>query len=160
MTSGESEPTPGDDNESLAEHVWDHFEDPYHQGDCATATHRAVRENPMCSDWVRIDLAVGRSGEVDEAWFTAAGCPLSQAAASMLVEHVEGLRFDRVRDLSASDVLGWFDGSVSIARQKCALLAWRALQSAIVSPVAYDETETDDGEGPPRFGGPSLDEET
>jgi len=122
----------------FAERIMQHYEDPFHQGNCPSATHSTFRDSPLCGDWVRIDLAVSPAGEIEEAWFDGEGCVISQAAASMLVERVAGMSVETVRQYSAKELLQLFGPRLSPNRQKCCLLSWRTLQAAIDCPLAYD----------------------
>lgn len=125
----------------FAERILLHYEDPYHQGNCPRATHFASRDSPLCGDWVRIDLVITTEGTVTDAWFDGEGCVLSQSAASMIAQHVSGMTVDNVKKLSAQEFLAFFGPGLSLDRQKCCLLAWRTLQSAVDCPVAYDKED-------------------
>ena len=74
------------------------------------------------------------------------------------VEKIEGKTLDEIREFSAAEMLELFGPKLTPNRQKCCLLSWRVLQSAIHSPV--DESGDGDPEGGPNFGGPSLGEES
>lgn len=146
---------PGDsgrfeDLDALAGHVMDHYEAPYHRGHCPGVTHSLRRTSPMCGDWVRIELRLspagyidtghidtGRidTGHIDQAWFDGDGCVISQSAASMLAQRVEGMAVEDARRLAASEMLKLFGPGLSPDRQKCCLLAWRAFHGALDSPV-------------------------
>jgi nitrogen fixation NifU-like protein len=125
----------------FAERILLHYEDPFHQGNCPRATHLATRESPLCGDWVRIDLVVTPDCVISEAWFDGEGCVISQSAASMIVQHVSGMTVASVRQFSAQEFLDFFGPSLSPDRQKCCLLAWRTLQSAVDCPAAYDKQD-------------------
>ncbi|MGC6444242.1 MAG: Fe-S cluster assembly sulfur transfer protein SufU [Rubripirellula sp.] len=141
------------------EHVLDHYEDPYHRGELEKATHSHEADNPLCGDVVHIDLKIDADEKIQEAWFSGDGCVISQASASMLIETIEGKSLDEVREFTAEQMLGLFGPKLTPNRQKCCLLSWRVLQSAIHSPV--DDLPPDDEEGPDvHFGGPSLSEES
>lgn len=139
------------------EHVLDHYEDPYHRGLLQHATHSHEGDNPLCGDVIHIDLQLSPDGKIVEAWFDGQGCVISQASASMLIEKIEGKTLDDVNQFSATDMLKLFGPKLTPNRQKCCLLCWRVLQSAVHSPV--DHTDDDDVDGH-QFGGPSLDEES
>lgn len=125
------------DEEALyQEHILDHYEDPFHRGACPHCTHAHEDDNPLCGDVVRIELRVDPAGRVAEAWFSGDGCCISQAAASMLTEYVEGKSIQDVIRFSADDMLALFGAKLTPNRQKCCLLSWRVLQQAIFSPVA------------------------
>ncbi len=147
------------DRDSFEAHVLDHYEDPYHRGPLGEATHAFEGDIPICGDSIRIELKVSSRGVVDEAWFDGDGCIASQASASMLVERVEGMSTDEIRAFSANEMLALFGPKLTPDRQKCCLLGWRVLQSALQSPLQEDPTEdVGDDEGR-SFGGPSLSEE-
>lgn len=143
---------------SVADHVLDHYEAPYHQGECPGATHALRRENPMCGDWVQVELRLSADEQIREAWFEGEGCVLSQAAASMLMERIEGMSVEQVRQWSAAQMLELYGPELSPSRQKCWLLPWRVVQGALSSPLA-DEAYDEHGDSP-RFSGPSLGEES
>jgi nitrogen fixation NifU-like protein len=142
------------------EHVLDHYEDPYHRGPLQTATHAHEANNPLCGDVVHIDLRLADDGTITEAWFDGQGCVISQASASMLIEQIEGKTLDEVSEFSAQDMLGLFGPKLTPNRQKCCLLSWRVLQSAVHSPNDASENREDGENGDPNFGGPSLGEES
>jgi len=118
------------------EHILEHYEEPYHRGRCQAATHAHEDDNPLCGDVVHIDLRLGPQGRVEEVYFDGDGCCISQAAASMLVEHVEGKTVDEIKQFAATDMLRLFGAKLTPNRQKCCLLSWRVLQTAIYSPIA------------------------
>mgnify|MGYP001060117319 FL=1 len=138
------------------EHVLDHYEDPYHRGPFDEATHAHEADNPLCGDQIHIDLKLSSDGKVSEAWFDGEGCVISQASASMLVETIEGKTLDELQQFSAHDMLALFGPQLTPNRQKCCLLSWRVLQSAVHSPIDPNEEDLDG----PSFSGPSLGEES
>jgi len=140
--------------QTVAERVLEHYEHPYHRGACVCATHGTTLHCPLCGDRVRIELVISSAGTVDEAWFAGQGCVISQAAASMLVQQVESLPLNDVRQFSAQDLLELFRPGLSPGRQKCCLLPWRALQQALDCPLAYDVKV-----GTQPFGGPGHNDE-
>ena len=144
------------DQDIYEEHVLDHYEDPYHRGTLENATHEDEGKNPLCGDVIEISLRLHNDGRVSEAWFDGEGCVISQASASMLIEKIEGKTIDEIREFSANEMLDLFGPKLTPNRQKCCLLSWRVLQSALHSPVD-DEGSDEDG---PNFGGPSLGEES
>lgn len=138
------------------EHVLDHYEDPYHRGSFPAATHSHEGDNPLCGDVVHVDLKIDSGGQVDQAWFEGEGCVISQASASMLMEKIEGMSRDEVKHFSADEMLRLFGPKLTPNRQKCCLLPWRVVQSALHAPVQHGGYGDDVGP----FGGPSLKEES
>jgi nitrogen fixation protein NifU and related proteins len=140
------------------EHVLDHYEDPYHRGDLPEATHMHEGDNPLCGDVVHVDLQMADNGKVNQAWFDGEGCVISQSSASMLMEKIEGMTREEIKQFSADDMLRLFGPKLTPNRQKCCLLPWRVVQAALHSPV--EVSEDDAGSNVSRFGGPSLKEES
>jgi nitrogen fixation NifU-like protein len=126
---------PTSEDELYQEHILEHYEDPYHRGQVAHATHSHEDDNPLCGDVVRIDLELDPQGTVKELYFDGDGCCISQAAASMLVEHFDQKTLDQIKNFTAEDMLRLFGAKLTPNRQKCCLLSWRVLQAAIYSPV-------------------------
>jgi len=127
------------DDELYQQHILDHYEEPFHRGRCPGATHAHEDENPLCGDVVRVELSLDE-GTVRDAYFDGDGCCISQAAASMLIEAINGRNVEEVKAISAQDMLELFGAKLTPNRQKCCLLSWRALQSAFYSPLAADTT--------------------
>ncbi|REJ69211.1 MAG: iron-sulfur cluster assembly scaffold protein [Planctomycetota bacterium] len=146
-----------DEEELYQEHVLDHYEDPYHRGHVDHPTHEHEDDNPLCGDVVKIELVIDRDGKIVEAWFDGDGCCISQASASMLIERMDGKTVDEVKNFSAEEMLELFGAKLTPNRQKCCLLSWRVLQSAVYSPVNGD-AEVDGP--PPTPSGPHLAEES
>ena len=134
------------------EHVLDHYEDPYHRGTLESASHMHEGNNPLCGDRIVITLKLDDSGKVAEAWFEGEGCVISQASASMLIERMEGKTIEEGKAFTAEEMLELFGPKLTPNRQKCCLLSWKILQSALHSPIDEDG----DSSAP---GGPSLGEE-
>ena len=119
--------------------ILEHTNAPYHRGTISDATHTQYLRNPTCGDEVTLQLRV--VGEtVESVWFTAAGCMVSRAAASMVCELAEGKTITELVESGQDGILSCFDFQLTPQRQQCALLAFTALKSAIESPA---EKETD-----------------
>jgi nitrogen fixation protein NifU and related proteins len=144
-----------DEADIYEDHVLDHYEDPYHRGSLGHPTHSDQGDNPLCGDTVQLDLRINADGKIIEAAFEGDGCVISQASASMLVEEIEGKTIEELNQFTANDMLKLFGAKLTPNRQKCCLLSWRVLQSAVHSPVD-DAQEMDK----PSFGGPTLGEES
>lgn len=118
------------------ERILDHHEQPYHRGTSPRPTHAHEDDNPLCGDFIHVDLTIDPAGRIQEAWFRGDGCCISQAAASMLMEAIEGLSADDLKRFTAEQMLELFGPKLTPNRQKCCLLAWRVVQAALYSPVA------------------------
>jgi nitrogen fixation protein NifU and related proteins len=139
-----------EEEELYQEHILDHYEDPYHRGSCPSCTHRHEDDNPLCGDVVQMELRIDDTGLIREVFFNGDGCCISQAAASMLTERMEGKSVDDVRQFSANDMLEMFGVRLTPNRQKCCLLPWRVLQTAVFSPVKANAPTNDGNLSPGR----------
>jgi nitrogen fixation protein NifU and related proteins len=146
---------PLDNEEDIyQEHILDHYEDPYHRGHCERATHAHEDDNPLCGDVIHVELEIDEHQRIRSAWFDGEGCCISQASASMLMERIEGRTVDQVKQFTPQEMLELFGARLTPNRQKCCLLSWRVVQTAVHSPIgASDSTPGDDpaaGDGRPR----------
>jgi nitrogen fixation NifU-like protein len=132
------------------EMILDHYRRPRNKGTLENPHASAEMRNPLCGD--EIDLQVNFAGDaVDDLRFSGRGCSISQASASMMTQIVKGKSASEVDDIrnrfrelvlgdqtAATDArlgsLRAFSGvSRFPARVKCALLAWNALDTVLVS---------------------------
>jgi len=114
------------------DHVLDHYESPYHKGHLPQPTCAHCDKNPICGDQICLELKI-EGDRVQHAYFDGKGCAISQAAASMLCEHVEGKSLDELRALQAKDMLGLLQVRLTPSRQKCGLLGFRILKTMLYS---------------------------
>lgn len=152
-------------DEGYSEHIVDHYEDPYHQGVCDNATHAHEAAYEKCGDRIRIELRIDSNEEIVEGWFEGLGCCLSLAAASVLMENIEGHSIEEVNALSEDDMCDLLGVTLpldrnegdrnEVDRRECCLLPLRVLKTALETPL--DEDEDGDGRS---IGGPHLGEET
>src|SRR5689334_34682 len=110
--------------------ILDHYRNPRNTGTLDPADYSYEDTNPLCGDEVRIDLRV-KDGVVDEVRFSGRGCAISQAAASMLTELIDGQPLDEVKALTKDDLLEELGVPISPARMKCALLPLKVLKAGI-----------------------------
>ncbi len=124
-----------DEQDVYQDHILDHYEDPYHRGHCDHATHAHEDDNPLCGDVIHVELQLDANGRIVSAWFDGDGCCISQASASMLMEKVEGMTIEDLKQFTAQDMLQLFGARLTPNRQKCCLLSWRVVQTAVHSPL-------------------------
>lgn len=128
-------PMPSEE-EIYQEHILDHYEDPFHRGSLPTATHAHQDKNPLCGDVVKMELQLSPDGRIEDVYFDGEGCVISQASASMLAEKMQGKTVEDVKSFAAKDMLDLYGPRLTPNRQKCCLLPWKVLQTAIHSPKA------------------------
>lgn len=120
-------------NETLyREHILDHYAHPRNKGELANPTCYACELNPLCGDTLCLSLDV-QNGMVQDVKFSGHGCAISQAAASVLTEHVKGKPVAELAQLTKEDVLALLGIEVTPARLKCALLILEVLRQSLRS---------------------------
>ena len=127
---------PINEEEIYQDHILDHYEDPFHRGSLPAATHAHEENNPLCGDVVRIELQLNDAGKIEDCYFTGKGCVISQASASMLLEKIQGKTVEEAKAFTAEEMLDLYGPRLTPNRQKCCLLSWKVLQSAVHSPVS------------------------
>jgi nitrogen fixation NifU-like protein len=113
------------------ERIMDHYENPYHRGILSAPTLECHSHNPLCGDEVQVQARVDEEGRVAEAYFEGEGCVISLAAASMLMEAVEGKSLAEVKAMTRQDMLDLLGIRLTTMRVKCAMLPLRTLEKAI-----------------------------
>ena len=113
------------------DHILEHYENPYNRLTLAHPTLEFRDLNPLCGDEVRIQACLDAHGRVAQACFDGKGCIISLAAASMLMEAVEGKTLDEVKKIDRQEMLDLLGVPLTTMRVKCAMLALRTLQKAI-----------------------------
>ena len=112
------------------EHILDHYSNPRNRGVIESADIYFRDSNPLCGDEIAA-YALVDGKKIKKSSFLASGCAISQAAASMLSEEIEGKYVQNVEKMSASDVVSMLGIELSPTRLKCALLALKTLQAGI-----------------------------
>lgn len=109
-------------------HVLPHARATARRGRLQNATCSTTHRNPRCGDEVRLDLAIDDTGHVSAARFDARGCLISQAAADLLCEFLEGKAIDEIGGFTAQEMLELLRVPLTPGRLQCGLLAFEALK--------------------------------
>jgi nitrogen fixation NifU-like protein len=112
--------------------VLEHFRHPRNRGPLDEATASAEGANPLCGDRVRVQVRVV-GGRVDDARFTADACAICIASASVLTDHVRGMRIDDAAQVDARWIHQSLEGEPPAGRAKCATLPLDTLRRALVA---------------------------
>ncbi len=117
-------------NDLFREEILDHSRHPRCHGTLDNPDLTFEDANPLCGDRIRMDFRV-KDGVLETVRFSGHGCSISQAAASMLCEHVEGRTLEEIKALGREDVLEMLGIELGPVRLKCALLALKTLKAGI-----------------------------
>ena len=130
--------------------ILDHNRRPKNYGALAGATNRAEGRNPLCGDEVAVELRVEHDA-IEDVRFTAVGCAVSRAAASIMTQAVKGKSREEVDQLftqfhelvtgkhkptpqearSLGEMAAFSGVSRFPVRVKCASMPWHTLQAAL-----------------------------
>jgi nitrogen fixation NifU-like protein len=112
--------------------VLEHFRRPRNRGPLAGADVSIEGSNPLCGDRIRIQLRTDDETVVD-ARFTADACAICIASASLLTEHVRGMRLADVRSIDVEWLHGWLEGEPPPGRRRCAILPLDTMRRAVAA---------------------------
>jgi nitrogen fixation protein NifU and related proteins len=115
------------------EEILDHYYSSPHRGRLESPDLHAELDNPLCGDHIRLELELGPGDRIERIRFDGDGCAISQAAASLLSGHIEGKGVAEARRFSIEEMLRLLGIPLTPARLKCGLLAYRALQTALLT---------------------------
>ncbi|MBI4144736.1 iron-sulfur cluster assembly scaffold protein [Candidatus Woesearchaeota archaeon] len=125
--------------------ILDYYRNPQNKGVIEGADIHARDTNPLCGDVLEITATV-EDGAFKELKFSGNGCAISQAAASMLCEHLAGKPVEDAKRLTKDDILKLLSIPISPVRLKCALLGLKVLKMGAYEhlgmQLSRDEAET------------------
>lgn len=139
-------------NELYSQIITENSRSPQHRHAVAGATHTLEGVNPSCGDDITLELRV-KDGIIEDAGFVGAGCAISQASASLMIDLVKGRSVEdaqRLAELFLSMIKGEVTDDAALeeledaaalqgvsripARVKCAVLSWHTLEEALERP--------------------------
>ena len=139
--------------------ILDHNRRPKNYGPLDGATSTAEGRNPLCGDEVKVELRL-ENGAIEDIRFTASGCAVSRASASIMTQSVKGKSRSEVEHLfqqfhalvtgthrpdeKESRALGEMAAFSGVSkfpiRVKCASMPWHTLQAALRGNAISVET--------------------
>lgn len=122
------------DRQEQIEILLDHYENPRHRHANEAADVVMPGGNPGCGDVITVYLTVGEDGKsVGDVSFVGAGCTISQAAASILMEmiHDEEWDLDAIVGTDYHTMMDILGAEAVQSRPKCATLALGTLKAAV-----------------------------
>jgi len=119
------------DDPLYREEILDHYYSSPYRGRIERPDCVCDLDNPLCGDKIHVELTVGDDDRIGEIRFDGKGCVISQAATSLLAEHLEGASVEDARKLGPADVVKLLGMPLTPTRMKCGLLGWKAIQQAL-----------------------------
>ncbi len=118
------------DRQERIDFILDHFEKPRYKGRPPVFDVASSNTNPGCGDSVTVYLTDHDSGRRVTLAFEGEGCTISQAAASMVMEMMQGWTLRQIIEATPEPLLALLGPDIAVARDRCALLAFNTLKSA------------------------------
>lgn len=128
--------------------ILDNSSHPHHHGTLEQATDQIELNNPTCGDVIQLQLIL-EEDRINDIRFSGSGCAISTASASMMTEAVigrttqealalvdqfsllvQGKENEKMEDLGDAAILSGV--SKFPARIRCATLAWKGLEKALI----------------------------
>ncbi len=116
--------------EAAIETLLDYFENPRNHGSLAGAPLHASGSNPGCGDVVSMYARLDDENRLAEISFEGQGCTISQAAASLLTELVQGKTLAELETMTADDLAKELGPELLKVRPRCATLGLSVLKNA------------------------------
>ncbi len=107
--------------------ILEHWQNPNNYGILAKPTITADGYNPLCGDKIHL-TAIIKDDVVVEVAFTAEGCAIASASASLFTDYIKGMTVKDVKNITDQEVLDQLGVTLTPARQKCALLIYKTFQ--------------------------------
>lgn len=127
------------------EEILEHYTHPHNYGTLEEADISHEESNPLCGDRIRFDIKLDGDGEtIKDVRFSAVGCAISKASASMLTDLLIGHKLSEIRDLSKEDVMEELGIDLGPVRLKCALLPLKVVKVGAYGLDAVHDDEVVD----------------
>jgi nitrogen fixation NifU-like protein len=111
------------------EEILEHYTHPHNYGTMEDPDITHEEDNPLCGDRIRFDIKLEKDGQtVRDVRFSAVGCAISKASASMLSDLLIGQTLDEIKNLTNEDVVDELGIALGPVRLKCALLPLKVVK--------------------------------
>jgi len=129
------------------EEILEHYTHPHNYGTLDEADISHEESNPLCGDRIRFDIKLDQDGEtIQDVRFSAVGCAISKASASMLTDLLIGRKLSEIKDLTKEDVMDELGIDLGPVRLKCALLPLKVVKVGAYGLDAVQEDREDEEE--------------
>ncbi len=117
------------DRQEYIETLLDHYENPRNRRPIEGAQIDFTGGNPGCGDIVHMYASVDEAQRITDVSFEGEGCTISQAAASIITEMVQGKTLDELDAMNYETLVEELGSEVVAPRIKCAVLALGTLKA-------------------------------
>ncbi len=110
------------------ENILEYAKNPHNYGRLAKPDASAEDTNPLCGDWIAIEINCDTQVTITNVGFTAKGCALSIASSSLLCDSIKGKNIIDIQKLASKDIEELLGIKITMGRIKCVLLPLVVLQ--------------------------------
>lgn len=115
----------------MANTIFEHWRVPFHRERKFEADLHGRGVGRVCGDEIDLYLFV-EGGVIQDAFFDGDACTICLGMASLVTQHIVGRSVAEVKKLTETDVFQLaFDVEIPKTRHGCALVALKALQTAV-----------------------------
>jgi nitrogen fixation NifU-like protein len=119
------------DRQSAIEYLLELYENPTHRGAMDHADVSVKGGNPGCGDIITMHVKIGEDGTAEAISFEGEGCTISQAAAELVSERMQGMPLDEIEAMEQDLIIDELGREVVMSRPRCATLALGTLKQAV-----------------------------
>lgn len=127
------------------EEILEHYTHPHNYGTLEEPDITHEEDNPLCGDRIRFDIQLDEDRQtVKDVRFSAVGCAISKASASMLSDLLVGHTLDEIKAMTKQDVIDELGIDLGPVRLKCALLPLKVVKVGVYGLDGWMEEEGSD----------------
>ncbi len=121
-----------DDQNLYREELLDLYRNPLNEGVLSGADVRGSEINPLCGDEVTVEIKFNTEGCVTDIRHRGIGCVISQVSASLVTDLLKGKAKAEIGALTPDTVTELLGLTLNPTRLRCALIALKAAQKAVL----------------------------
>ena len=119
------------DRQAKIDFILEHYEDPRHYGPTDPADVVMQGGNPGCGDIITVYLKSDEHDHIRGLSFEGAGCTISQAAASMVMEMFADKTLTDIESAPQDMIIDLLGREIAATRLRCATLGLTTAQNAV-----------------------------
>ena len=116
--------------ELYQQNILDYYKHPRNKGKVSNPDIKFRELNPLCGDEIEVTIKL-EGNKIKQILFEGKGCAISQAAASMMSEYLEGKKIEDANKFTKDEMLEMLGIPFSPARLRCALLGIRVMKEGV-----------------------------
>ena len=109
------------DRQERIDFILEHYESPRHYGPTDPADMVMQGGNPGCGDIITVYLKADENDAIAGLSFEGAGCTISQAATSMVMEMFESKTLTDIENTAQDTIIDLLGREIAATRLRCAV---------------------------------------